>query len=106
MPNPQGYLTCISSLLLKETIFSAILTGIEGEMLNEISRRLNFTIDVVPLKGDSRWGKWVNNTWKGGVVQAIADQEAEICFCNLWITARLSGSLNFGRGYQVVSVGV
>ncbi|XP_055611317.1 uncharacterized protein LOC129757935 [Uranotaenia lowii] len=54
------------------------LSGIEGNMLDMIARKLNFTMEVIQLKGEVKWGAIKNQTAVSGAVKLVADGVANM----------------------------
>ncbi|KAG8330912.1 hypothetical protein J6590_052413 [Homalodisca vitripennis] len=69
------------------------IIGNEWEIIKALYIHFNFSVKLVPLKGNGKWGRVRNGTAVGGVAQALAEHNADIGVCNLWnVRARYSVS--------------
>lgn len=80
------------------------MTGIEWNLLREMSNLLNFKVKLIELKGKGEWGAVINGSWNGGIGLALAEGAADIGVCNIWNSLRFYSIMDFGPPNNVVSL--
>ncbi|XP_076245975.1 uncharacterized protein LOC143186286 [Calliopsis andreniformis] len=61
--------------------------GVEMQLFLIMAEKLNFTWTIQKPEGIYMYGRRVNETeWKGGMIQMIRDNKADIAFGSIWLT--------------------
>ncbi|XP_020286613.1 uncharacterized protein LOC109856099 [Pseudomyrmex gracilis] len=60
--------------------------GIEIQIFLLIAEKLNFTWTIRKPPGTYRYGRRVNNTWQGGVIQLLQEKKIDLAFGGIWLT--------------------
>jgi hypothetical protein len=69
---------------------SGVPDGVEMAILLALSRRLNFTWQLIDLRYADLWGhRDANGTWSGGIVGSMSQKLADIAFCGIYIEERV-----------------
>ncbi|XP_055522403.1 uncharacterized protein LOC129716593 [Wyeomyia smithii] len=85
-------------------IQSQRLIGVKGDMLNEIAQRLNFSLHVVPVQGDMKWGVIYGNDTTTGAVRMVLDEAVNLTAGSFSLRAERSALMKPSVSYYTIRI--